>query len=168
MQVIYDSERSIHVSKDKKLIVWSTQKCSLGKSLEYVIISLIKKKKNLIRTKMSTKAMTDCFAQTLRNLRTIIHKTFPATLTVLWVVSNGKYVMAPRIFPRGLRVNAAYYKMLERFVTIWIESMIKDRDRTAENKILCHNMRTRRPMNEWVTISAYWTTMYNASITLWK
>lgn len=47
----------------------------------------------------------------------VMHSQFPATVVVLGVVSNGKYVMPTHFFPQGLRVNSAGTKeVLERVV----------------------------------------------------
>jgi hypothetical protein len=51
----------------------------------------------------------------------VMSTKFPATVMVLWVVSNERDVMPPHIFPKGLRVNTAEcIKVLDKVFKPWM------------------------------------------------
>lgn len=56
----------------------------------------------------------------LKDVPTIMHTNFPATVIVLGVMGNKRDIMLPHFFPQRLRANAKV--LLERVVRTWIES----------------------------------------------
>ena len=59
----------------------------------------------------------------------VMHTKFPATVTVLGVISDEGDVMPPHFFQQGHRVNAdAYIHVLETVVKPWMDKVASGRE----------------------------------------
>ena len=82
-----------------------------------------------------------------------MHTKFPAAVMVLGVMSNEEYVMPPRFYHQGLRVNAAaYIEVLEAVVKPWIDSVCGERPYVfQQDSALSHKAITRLGVRESVS-----------------